>query len=185
MPRAVTNSDLWGYRPFDWTFRALTAIRSKGLLRAMSFFASSQLLVAVMFVWKVRRFAHWRLSRRISEEAYGVRDAVCRGCPKQIVLEDGRYDNHPSRYCALCGCSNSKRAELCVKNRRRGHICPRLRFPEQAERKKKMEQAEKAAATKPKCATCNGNGNGNGRGHKLADWQRNSGLLYARPSIGE
>ena len=193
------GTQLRGHGLFIFFYSALRAAHTKGVWAGvMSLwmgtvrFAAENTLTALVYSWKARQFMHWRLSRKISEEAYRKREAACAECPQLIVADDGRYPHQASHYCGSCGCSQNRWSELREsKNWRRGHICPLLKFPEQAEQLKRAENA-KAAAEKAQearaskkqggCGGCGGKkGAGpNGRGHPLLeDWHRNSGLLAA------
>jgi hypothetical protein len=179
---ASPTDRLFGFRLFDLAYRVVETVHAKGLFRACSYVASALIMVVLAYAWKARKFLHWRLSRKISMLAYWVRDGICRKCEGQRVVHDGRYADRESRYCIPCGCNHNRWSELTVKNTRRGHICPHLRFPEQAEQLKQKEEMEKLATeraaqmAKNPTGGCKGCG-GNGRGHKLEDWHERAGLL--------
>lgn len=176
-------------------FGALTSVRVRGLLRtgwiygnrflrAISFRAAGYVLVVWKLAWMAWGFVCWRLSKLISEAAYKIRDDICRKCKRQVVVLDGRYTDHESRYCGSCGCTHNRWSELTVKNTRQGHICPLFKFPEHAkwreyveQMKKAVEEAGKKAAQTPKkpkagCKGCGAKAAGpNGRGHALRGFQ--------------
>jgi hypothetical protein len=186
------GAQLRGYGLFMFFYAALRATHTKGLRAGVASLWMGVLryvvergTTALVYSWKARQFTHWRLSRKISQEAYRKREAACSACPALLVVDDGRYVLQASRYCGSCGCSQNRWSELTEsKNWREGHICPRLQFPEQAEQLKRKEEAEKLAkeraaqmAKNPK-GGCKGCG-GNGRGRNLEDWHERAGLLTA------
>ena len=178
------TSELRGHGLFIFFYSALRATHTKGLRAGVASlwigglrYVIENCTTALVYLWKGRQFMHWRLSRRINEAAYRKRDAACGACERLIVADDGRYPHQASWYCGSCGCKQNRYSELRVsKNWRKGHICPQLQFPEQAEQLKQMELVKAAQAAK-KPGGCKGCG-GNGRGQSvLEDWHRNSGLL--------
>jgi len=190
------TTQLRGHGLFIFFYSALRATHTKGVWAGLQSlwmgvirYAAEKATTVLVYSWKARQFMHWRVSRKISEEAYRIRNAKCDACPVLIVADDGRYPHQASHYCGSCGCSQNRWSELREsKNRRKNHICPRLQFPEQAEQLKQSEQAkdamEAARASKKSggCGGCGGKAGAgpNGRGHALLeDWHRNSGLLTA------
>lgn len=139
---------LFGHSLFVFVYAVLNSVRTRGLLRTLSYYPASFGLAALAYTWKARQFMHWALSRRVPQPLYKLRDAICRACEYTRVVDDGRYKDWKSRYCGICGCSQNRWSELTVKNRRKGHLCPAGKFPGQTPVQRKPGG----------CKGCGGNG---------------------------
>lgn len=111
-----------GHKAHSLVHMLLLSWQSLGFIRTASKLCAGLFIFALTWLWNVRLFLFWCLSRKVNESEYAFRNATCDACPSQVI-EDGK------KWCGSCGCPRWHYSELAVKNMYAGHNCPLGKHP--------------------------------------------------------